>query len=141
MWPTRGCTSARCRTFSGERKILVESGSDARYVPTGHIVYALAGTLFAVPFDLGHLEVTSGHVPVVERVRRAGVATGSAHFDFSATGSLVYVPGPVSIQGGQNSLVIADRKGGREALKLPPHAYDTPRVERRRAARRLPVGS
>ena len=30
---------------SGERKILVEGGSDARYVPTGHLVYALGGTL------------------------------------------------------------------------------------------------
>ena len=37
---------------TGERKTLVEGGSDARYVPTGHIVYASAGTLFAVPFDL-----------------------------------------------------------------------------------------
>ena len=37
---------------TGVRKLLIESGSDARYVPTGHIVYASGGTLFAVPFDL-----------------------------------------------------------------------------------------
>src|SRR5262249_44419125 len=33
---------------SGERKTLIEGGSDARYVSTGHLVYALGGTLFAV---------------------------------------------------------------------------------------------
>ena len=36
---------------SGERKTLIEGGSDARYLPTGHIIYFLAGTLLAVPFD------------------------------------------------------------------------------------------
>ena len=29
---------------SGERKTLIEGGSDGRYVPTGHIVYALGGS-------------------------------------------------------------------------------------------------
>ena len=55
---------------TGVRKTLIEGGSDARYVPTGHIVYASGGTLFAVPFDLAKLEVTGGAVPVVEGVRR-----------------------------------------------------------------------
>ena len=36
---------------SGERKELFE-GDTARYLPTGHIVYALGNNLFAVPFDL-----------------------------------------------------------------------------------------
>ena len=29
---------------TGERKVLIESGKDARYVPTGHLVYVLDGT-------------------------------------------------------------------------------------------------
>ena len=37
---------------SGERKILWEGGSAARYVPTGHLIYALENVLFALPFDL-----------------------------------------------------------------------------------------
>ena len=36
---------------SAERKTLFEGGSDARYVPTGHLVYAVGGSLFAVAFD------------------------------------------------------------------------------------------
>src|SRR5205823_2157210 len=42
------------------RKLLIDGGSDARYVPTGHIVYAYQGTLFAVPFDLKRLQVAGG---------------------------------------------------------------------------------
>ena len=101
--------------------------SDARYVPTGHIVYASGGTLFAVPFDLAKLEVTGGAVPVVEGVRRAQFGSdGSAQFAISDSGSLVYVPGPASA--GQQDLVLFDRKGGAEPLELPPGRYDFPRV-------------
>ena len=32
---------------TGVRKALIKGGSDARYVPTGHIVYMSGGTLFA----------------------------------------------------------------------------------------------
>jgi hypothetical protein len=78
---------------SHQRKTLIEGGSDGRYVPTGHIVYALAGNLLAVPFDLKKLEVLGGPVPIVEGVRAAGANTGSAHFSFSDTGALVYIPG------------------------------------------------
>ena len=41
---------------TGEQKILIEGGFSPRYVPTGHIVYGRAGSLFAVPFDLGRLD-------------------------------------------------------------------------------------
>ena len=37
---------------TGERTVVVEGGSDARYLPTGHLVYALGDTLLAVPFDV-----------------------------------------------------------------------------------------
>ena len=42
---------------TGERRVLIDGGSDARYLPTGHIVYALGTTLFAVPFDVERLEL------------------------------------------------------------------------------------
>ena len=45
---------------SGERKVVLRGGSDARYLPTGHLVYALGGTLLAVPFDVKKLEVRGG---------------------------------------------------------------------------------
>ena len=57
--PARSGTRPHCRAVapSGERKTLVEGASDGRYLPTGHLVYAIGGTLFAAPFDLSRLEV------------------------------------------------------------------------------------
>ena len=102
---------------SGERKTLIEGGSDARYVPTGHLVYALGGRVFAVAFDVQRLEVKGGPVPMVEGVRRppAGV-TGAANFSVSSTGSLIYIPGPVS-------------------TSSAPHGSRSDRIERERSNR------
>ena len=114
---------------SGERKRLFTGGTDARYVPTGHIVYALGGTLFAVVFDLDRLEVKGGPVPVVEGVRRSpGGGTGAAQYGISANGSLVYVPGSAGSSSAQLDIVVADRNGGLTALKLPSGSYESPRV-------------
>ena len=116
---------------SGERKTLIQGGSDARYLPTGHLVYAAGGVLFAVPFDPIRLEVTGGKVPVIEGVLRTmagAVSSGSAHFSVSDTGSVVYIPGPVATLSDQRDLVLIDRNGSREALALPPGAYENPRI-------------
>jgi eukaryotic-like serine/threonine-protein kinase len=114
---------------SGERKVLIEGGSDGRYLHTGHLVYALGGALLAVPFDLKRLEVRGGPVPVVEGVRRTGSTTGAAQFDVSNGGSLIYIPGPTSIATSpQLYMARVDRKGAVEPLKLPPGSYQTPRV-------------
>lgn len=110
---------------TGVRKPLIESGSYAEYVPTGHIVYVSEGTLFAMPFDLAKLAVTGGAVPVVEGVS-LGTTFSAAHFAFSNSGSLVYVPGPLSTS--QQDLVRFDRKGTPEPLGLPPDKYEFPRV-------------
>ena len=94
----------------GERKVLINGGKDARYAPTGHLVYAREGTLLAVAFDLGQLEVTGGPVPIVEGVMDADFRTGAAHFSFSKLGSLVYVPGGGGHQL-RSGLVWVDRQG------------------------------
>ena len=79
---------------NSERKTLIQGGSDARYLPTGHLVYFIGGTAFAVPFDLARLEIAGSPVPVLEGVRRSlGGTTGAAQFSVSATGSLLYIPG------------------------------------------------
>ncbi len=41
---------------TGMPKTLVRGGSQAQYVPSGHLVYAAAGTLRAIAFDLKRLE-------------------------------------------------------------------------------------
>jgi serine/threonine-protein kinase len=114
------------RVKSEERKVLIEGGSDARYLPTGHLVYAHRGVVFAVPFDRGRLEIVGVPVPVVEGVRNGNF--GNAHLSISATGTLIYRPGPVSAGATQWSLGFFDRKGAAELLKVPPGLYEHPRL-------------
>jgi eukaryotic-like serine/threonine-protein kinase len=112
---------------TGERKTIIEAGADARYVPTGHIVYAVSGTLFAVPFDVARLAVTGAAVPVVEGVARAtSVSSGSAQYAFSDSGSLIYLEGPTSAS--RRDVLRFDRQGSAEALTVSPGAYAYPRV-------------
>ena len=110
---------------TGVRKTLIEGGSHARYVPTGHLAYISGGTVFAVPFDLRSLTVTGGAVPVIEGVSRVMAALGAAHFAFSSSGSVAFVPGGSATQ---HQLVVFDRSGAVEGLKLSPGTYLFPRV-------------
>jgi Tol biopolymer transport system component len=114
---------------SGARKILVEGGSDARYLPTGHLVYALGGTLLAVPFNLKRLEVSGGATLVLEGVRRGlGNVTAATQFATSANGSIVYVAGPASTSSSQD-LALIDRTGTPHPLNLPSdRPYGHPRT-------------
>jgi serine/threonine-protein kinase len=113
------------------RQLLFEGGREARFVSTGHIVYAYQGTLFAVPFDLKQLKVTSGPTPVVEGVRNSGGTTGASQFSVADNGTLIFVPGPLSGggSGALRTLAYRDRSGNElERLKVPPRAYSYPRV-------------
>jgi len=110
-----------------ERKVLIEGGTDARYVPTGHLVYVLDSTLLAVPFDVDKLEVTGGAIPMAEGIMTSDSRTGAAHFSVSDTGALVYVTGGSSGLA-ERTLVWVDRDGGEEALAAEPRAYTYPRI-------------
>jgi hypothetical protein len=112
------------RLDTPERRIIIRGGTSARYVPTGHIVYARAGSLMAVPFDVSRLEVTGEPISVAEGVALA--MEGVAQFDLSKTGSLVYVPG--SMEGLAKTLVWVDRKGAQEPLAAPAQNYLGPRL-------------
>ena len=114
---------------SGDRTVLIKGGSDARYLETGHIVYAVRGVLFGVLFDAQSLAVTGGAFPLVEGVGRAPTATtGVAQFAVSPTGTLIYLPGPVSSLTAQIAIGRFDRNGSAAPLKVPTGLYLSPRV-------------
>ena len=52
-------------------RVLMQDAADARYLPTGHLVFLRQGTLMAVPFDLNSLDVTGQPVPAIAN-RHAG---------------------------------------------------------------------
>jgi len=115
----------------GERKVVIQGGGAARYVPTGHIVYALGTNLLALPFDAQRLEVTGGPIPMVEGIARVSdpqTNTAAAQLDFSTDGTLAYIPRSGLTTGiGQRVLASTDRSGKKETLGLPPGAYNYPR--------------
>jgi serine/threonine-protein kinase len=108
-----------------KRKTLIQGGFSPRYSPSGHIVYAHGGSLYAVPFDARRLEVTGPPVKVVDGVFMS-TNSGSAHFDVSRTGSLAYAVGKA--EGGERTMVWVDREGKASPLPLPPRSYLFPRI-------------
>ena len=118
---------------TGERKVLIENGADARYAPSGHLVFARLGTLMAASFDLARLEVTGSPVGVIDGVLQAANLRGSNHdtgatqFSFSENGLLTYLPGGI-FPGEEESLVWVDRKGRVEPLAALKRPYGQPRL-------------
>ena len=117
---------------TGERQVVVEGGSDPRYLDSGHIVFARTGTLMAVPFDPAGLEVTGEAVSVLEDLMQAqgglnaNLNSGAAQFSVSRQGRLAYAHGGIySVPGSE--LVLVDHSGNATALPLPQGVYVYPR--------------
>jgi len=98
------------RIGSGERKILIEGGSDGRYLPTGHLAYVRGDSLYAVRFDPDTLKVSGDPVRLVEGIAQG--SAGTSEYSFSDNGLLAYrSTGSLSDEGGTLSLL--DRNGRR----------------------------
>jgi eukaryotic-like serine/threonine-protein kinase len=121
---------------TGRRHVVLDRGADARYVPTGLLVYALgesrvaqepfSRTLLAAPFDAATLAVTGGAVPIVDGVAGSNV---TVQFAISSQRALVYVPSDVADRLlGQRTLAWVDRQGREDPIKAPPRAYLYPRL-------------
>jgi len=111
------------------RKTLEHGGTFGRYLPasngTGHLVYINNGTLFAVPFDPDRLEVRGTPSLVLEEVAYS-TSYGSAQFDFSRNGTLVYRTGGAP---GANLVTVQwlDAAGKTQPLLAKPGGYQRPR--------------
>jgi eukaryotic-like serine/threonine-protein kinase len=112
---------------SGE-PIELFTGTSARYLPTGHIVYAVGNNLLAVPFDPSKLETAGGSVPVVEGIYRTSIPAIS-QYAISDSGTMVYVPGTDTVSSTvQRTLVWVDRKGKEQPLAAQPNDYRAPHI-------------
>ena len=98
-----------------DRLVVSESRTYARYVPTGHIVYAERGTLMAVPLDSTRLALAGAAVPVAEGVHHRT-------WTFSRNGTLVYRPVT------ERKLVWVHRDGREEPIAAPSGYYQEVRL-------------
>jgi serine/threonine-protein kinase len=122
---TGGIDQAQIAVFdlrTHTQRVLIRGGSHARYVSSGHLVYAAAGTLHAVAFDLTRLAVVGTPVAVQPEV----LTDGRGGLAVAADGTLVYVSGSVSEA--PRRLVWVDRQGHETPLPAPPRDYAFPRL-------------
>ena len=131
---------------TNEEAVLVEGATDARYVPTGHLVFAREGTLSAVSFDLDSLRITGEEVRVLEDVMHAvyhvntTLNSGAAQFAISASGALLHATGGV-YPDDLRSMVRVDRNGNPVPLDMPVGTYYTPRLSPDGSRIVAPVGT
>ena len=104
---------------------VLTGGSSARYVASGHLLYAAAGTLRAIGFDLRRRTTHGAPITVVDSLRTSG--SGGADFTLSAGGTLAYIPSVLGTAS-PRSLVWLARDGVQQPLDLPQRAYAEPRI-------------
>jgi len=109
---------------TGEIKILVKDGYQAHYLPTGHLVYARAGVLVAVLFDLATLKAIGDAVPILEQVLLDSTY-GTVQYTISGNGSLVYVPGDDTAK---SIPTWVDQNGTIERLPMRAQIYGMPKL-------------
>jgi serine/threonine-protein kinase len=106
---------------SGETRTVIASGSQARYLPSGHLLYVSDGQLKAVPFDPLRIEVLGP----------ARVLADSINDDPRTTAYAVSENGVLAILrdfGAATRLVWKDRGGTTTPIPLKPRDYFQPSV-------------
>ena len=117
--------------LTDEQHVIAEGAADARYVPSGHVIYVRQGTLIGVPFDVNTLAVTGGPIGIVDGVRQDADGgtfneTGAADFAVSSTGTLAYVAG--SFRSATSGLEWIDRGGHSQSIPVPEREFVAPRL-------------
>jgi serine/threonine protein kinase len=99
--------------------ILFKGGINARYVPSGQIVYVHDGGLLSVEFDLSKLAVTGTPVSVVGGLEKAW---GGSNYSVSNNGTLVYEPDSGRKSG--RTFAIVDLKGNLRPTPIARGNFD-----------------
>jgi eukaryotic-like serine/threonine-protein kinase len=115
---------------STERRVVWSGGSEARVLPSGHLMYMVGTTLLAMPLDLRTLRPRGAAVPLIEGVRRFSPNFGSpaASFAFSPSGLLLYISGSTAAGATQRTISLVTSDGTVRSLNIPPQPYFYPRL-------------
>lgn len=109
---------------SGTTELLIGDGRSPKILPTGHVVFARSGVLFAAKLDPNDLSVSSAPVPVTDKTIAGGAGS---NFDVSDEGTLVYhAPNRKA-----DTIVWVDRAGRETPLIDEPAGYNTPTLSAR----------
>jgi serine/threonine-protein kinase len=114
---------------TGHTTVFGEAHSAPRYVATGHVVYTLARSVMALPFDLRRLRPRGAPYPVMELESASGLSA----FCIAPDGTFAYLTAkgdPTSSIGPlpDRTPVWVDRQGRIEPLDAPPRPYVFPNL-------------
>jgi eukaryotic-like serine/threonine-protein kinase len=109
---------------SGRRYLVLQGGTNPHYLPTGHLLYAHGGAIFAARFDPSTMKVSGTPVRVLESVVQS--FDGVAQLSVAESGSAVYVQGRFASSDRQ--LMMVDRRGNAIPLTATARPYSAPRV-------------
>ena len=116
------------RLETGEQRVLIQGGADARYVPTGHLLYTQNAVVLAAPFDAHRVQVAGPPVAMLDGVMQAVnepgslYETGIGQFAVSASGNLIYASG--GIYPPRIARFLRVDRGGKEAeVNAPKGVY------------------
>jgi serine/threonine-protein kinase len=111
---------------TGATRTVLEGGFGARYVESGHLVYAAADALWSVRFDPVRLETGGAPIKVLSSV--VIDSTGStSEVDIASNGTLAYASGTM-LHEDPTVPVWVDRTGRETPLPVPPGSYRHPRI-------------
>ena len=109
---------------TGATRTVLEGGYAARYVGSGHLVYAAGGALWGARFDLSRMETQAAPIELL-RPLTIGRTGAAAEFDIAANGTLAYSRG--TILDDARVAVWVDREGRETPLAVPVDHYRHPR--------------
>jgi serine/threonine-protein kinase len=95
---------------TGEVRTLIPGAFNARYAPTGHIVFVRDDGLWAVPFELESLDTQGAPSRVLGDIQMNTIS-GHAPYNISDDGTLVYARGTDRSGAGGRNLFWVDREG------------------------------
>jgi serine/threonine-protein kinase len=110
---------------TGARRVVVVHGTYPHYINGGTMLYLQDGVAYTQAFNSTTLETSGEPAFAFADVDVGALKAGSAQFDVSSTGSLVYGSAPPRVP---QPLVWVDRRGTEQLLPFPPAAYSTPRI-------------
>ncbi len=95
---------------TGQRRVLIDEGGNARYLASGYLVFTRSDVLMAARFDGKDSSMPGPAITLAEGVT-ADPWNGSADYGVSSTGTLLYLTGGV-----QTSYRLVRRKGAAQPL-------------------------
>ena len=108
---------------TGQRRVIIESGTFPLYALSGHLVFFRDGALLGAPFNVDRLELTGPVVRVLENLA-VGTTMDAPFVALSNAGSLTYAPSDA----GTTRLVWVSRQGVEQPITDTARRYQYPRL-------------